>query len=517
MNNALTRLVRFGLSATLVAMAVGGMLTAQSFTDAVADVTYLGADGSMVEGRRCATPELGEAEKARVRERVDAWMEARRHGGTPMAVTTIPVAFHVVRHDDGVTGNVSDQQIQQQLNVLNAAYAATNFQFSTAVINRVNNTRWSTHRAGSRFERQMKQALAVDPATTLNFYICDIGNGILGYAYLPASFPEDDYRHGVVVLYASLPGGSAAPYNEGDTGTHEVGHYLGLYHTFEGGCTGAGDEVADTAPEASPAYGCPEGRDSCPGDGPDPITNFMDYTDDFCMFEFTAGQSARMDAVVAQYKPTLVNGGGTGGTAPTITSTPNTTAVIGQDYAYDADNTVEADGSAPITFSLLDGPKGFKVSSDGVVSWTPRRNQAGSYPVSIQASNAAGSDVQEYTLTVSVNQVLAPGADRGEGMARSGVTALPREYRLLANYPNPFNPSTTIEYHLPAGSEVSVKVFNVAGQEVAALVAGYRDGGIHRVTWDGHNANGQVVPSGVYLFRIVTPVFQATRMMHFTR
>jgi hypothetical protein len=150
-------------------------------------------------------------------------------------------------------------------------------------------------------ERQAKAALNKGGKSALNLYTANLGDSTLGWARWPWEISAG--VDGVVILYTTLPGGSLSPYNLGDTATHEVGHWLGLFHTFQGGCDDPGDEVDDTAAERSPAAGCPAARDTCPTQsGGDPVDNFMDYSDDACMFRFTPGQSTRMDAAHLRYR-----------------------------------------------------------------------------------------------------------------------------------------------------------------------------------------------------------------------
>jgi hypothetical protein len=227
---------------------------------------------------------------------------------SPAGSIQVETWVHVIaKGSKRADGNLSDKEIAAQLAVLNASFAGTTgpgaadtaFRFQHAGTTRTIKPEWYDLTYGTSAEREAKQALRRGDDRTLNIYLSGLGGGLLGYAYFPQQGGSSKpWQDGVVVLNESIPGGSARNYNAGDTLPHEVGHWLGLYHTFQNGCSTAGDRVSDTPAEAVPTTGCPEGKDSCAKvPGLDPVENIMDYSYDACMYAFTAGQAARMDAV----------------------------------------------------------------------------------------------------------------------------------------------------------------------------------------------------------------------------
>ena len=214
---------------------------------------------------------------------------------------TVPVWFHVVT--DGTTGNLTRSQILTQIRALNNTFgggeggADSGFTFELAGITRTDNAKWFNSSIGGA-EHDMKRTLRRGDEGTLNIYSTTAGP-YLGWAYLPSitDSPSQLYFDGVVVDWESWKGTStryAGQFDQGETGTHEVGHWLNLEHTFFGKCTERGDFVADTPSEKTATSGCPVGKDTCPAPGDDPIHNYMDYSFDSCYTEFTPGQVQRM-------------------------------------------------------------------------------------------------------------------------------------------------------------------------------------------------------------------------------
>ena len=224
-----------------------------------------------------------------------------------LGVVNIPVVVHVVYSNS--QQNISDQQINSQIDVLNADFRAANsdanstpsefaglvadseISFTLAAVNRYSNStsQWGTNDAVKA------QYPPVDPSKNLNIWVCNIGGGILGYAQFPGGPASTD---GVVISpqYFGNTGNVSAPYDQGRTATHEVGHYLNLRHIWGDGRCKQDDFVADTPDSDGPNYGCPSYPTvNCRSN--DMTMNYMDYVYDECMYMFSEGQKARMRTV----------------------------------------------------------------------------------------------------------------------------------------------------------------------------------------------------------------------------
>jgi hypothetical protein len=243
----------------------------------------------------------------------------------------IPVVVHVITRTNGL-GFISDSMVQSQIDVLNEDFLSlpgspgspgtdSNIEFYLATVdpdgNSTDGITRSTSNSWYNDRGNYKSSLSWDTNRYLNIYT-NTADGYLGYAYIPnSSNVVGTSTDGVVINWQAFGRNSPLePYDQGRTATHEVGHYLGLYHTFQGGCASAsgcysnGDLICDTTPEGSPNYsGC--SRSSCGSS--DPVKNYMDYSEDLCMNNFTPDQANRMRCTIENWRPSLCtwdNGGG---------------------------------------------------------------------------------------------------------------------------------------------------------------------------------------------------------------
>lgn len=356
----------------------------------------------------------------------------KNHPQTDNVIINIPVVVHVVYKT--TTQNISTAQVQSQINILNQDFRKLNadvsgvptaFQSSvadcqinfclatrdpngaaTTGITRTKTTKtsFSTNDFVKYTSRGGKDAW--DRNRYLNMWVCNLGS-YLGYAQFPGGPAATD---GVVIGYKYFGNTGAAvyPFDKGRTATHEVGHWINLRHIWgdDGiGCTGT-DYVTDTPNQADENYGCPGFPTISCSNGPngEMYMNYMDYTDDRCMFMFTTGQSDRMNASVNSTRASLLTSNGC--TAPTL-----------------------------------------------------------------------------------------PGGSETDNFESSNTN----EFKLFQNTPNPFNPTTVINFNLASSGKVTLKVFDVSGKEVNLLIDNYMEAGRHSVQFDG-----SALSTGIYYYNLVS-------------
>ena len=244
---------------------------------------------------------------------------------------SIPVVVHVLYNND--EENISDDRIYSQIQTLNEDYNALNIdlenvpeEFDSVVgnvgvsfclvqsdlngnqfsgINRVYTDIESFNMSDDAMKKSDEGGVdAWDSDNYLNFWVCNLTGNLLGFATMPGDVTADldgvviDYEHFGVDL------NSTSPYNLGRTGTHEVGHYFNLEHTFYAGCSDW-DDCDDTPAISSPTYGCPDfPQESC--QSVNMTMNYMDYADDACMYMFTLCQSELMMDALLTYRPNLI-------------------------------------------------------------------------------------------------------------------------------------------------------------------------------------------------------------------
>jgi hypothetical protein len=228
--------------------------------------------------------------------------------------TVIPTYFHVV--SSKAKANTTDASLlDEQIAVMNKGYEGSGFSFELKDTDYTTNDAWAAidvTGSDDSVMMEMKNALRKGSYSELNVYfISELANGILGMCEFPtkeidASDPTSFAFDGCLVHAGTLPGAADFPgkFDMGLTAVHEIGHWFGLFHVFQGSsCSSDGDLVADTPFQSSATSGCPTGKDSCPNSpGKDSINNFMDYSDDKCYAEFTAGQIKRANDIFADMR-----------------------------------------------------------------------------------------------------------------------------------------------------------------------------------------------------------------------
>lgn len=324
-----------GLAAVGAALLAGPALITPAHAESVATAADVKAPCRSTSAARTLpghelndSVDLTAAERARTqaeRTRILPSRSARSSASAAQlpAHILVPVYVHVIKGSHKGEQTVSDRKIRRSLEILRRAYAGgqsgyaydTRYSFTIKKITYTRNDKWYHAALFNKVDRQAKTKLHRGFSRALNLYLSGAeaqGLPLLGYARFPWQYASNPKLDGVTVNVNGLPGGRARGYNLGDTVVHEVGHWLGLFHTFESksgsGCDETNDGVADTPAEIDANFRCVDESNICDPVGMqlngllDPAYNFMDYTFDTCMRLFTQGQAARMDYEYATYR-----------------------------------------------------------------------------------------------------------------------------------------------------------------------------------------------------------------------
>ncbi len=444
-------------------------------------------------------------------------------------------------------GNISESELNAAVDRLNQNSELSQFTFSIDTINRVHNNDWAVGLDIGAQTYESVSALSMDPMETLNLF------SIIGYSHnlaiggvgiFPWYLDVWDSIYYRATLKSFYYTDQAVIESRSHVVDHEIGHTLGLLHTFNYGCGSEqhGDYVDDTPIHAYANWGCAEGTDSCPDDpGLDPVDNLMNYvySPECPMISFTVGQAERALWAINNWVPTLLD---------SSREFPDETVVFTKPDSADwtlPENQDRISANVWITrkhnqsiFNIAqeDSYSGAAGSPTGTL-WadtTTAAADAGSYTNFVGMHGGSSQSIINDTISLYLPQdslyfdvvfTSYTGQNNGGGFSyiRTSVNnseldmddeyLLPDKYALQQNFPNPFNPRTTIHYELPNQELVKIIILNLLGHQVKRLVDGFRGAGVNSIVWDATNDHGQPVSAGIYIYQLQAGGFLQTRKM----
>lgn len=365
----------------------------------------------------------------------------------PSSYYIIPVVFHVIYASDG-TGNIDNSFIYSQIDILNEDYGAmsgtpgdsgfdSHIKFTLAGITRTENDNWFNDNDESGY----KSALGWDQGSYLNIYV-NTASGYLGYSYMPQD-AAGSTLDGVVVAYAAV--GRNSPngvYDQGRTLTHEIGHYLGLFHTFspnEGSASGtcvnsytAGDLIVDTNSEGDEHYGCSESA-SCGTQ--DPIHNYMDYTDDACMNNFTQEQSNRMICCLFSYRPSLYTEVSAGAPIISSFSSSTTNGLIPLSVTFNV-SASDPDGGSITSYQWDFDGDGNADTTNTIGTASHTYSIEGTYYAKVTVTDDEGDSATSSAISINATGKVSPSITNFSATPSSGLEPLTVDFQVTAVDPD---------------------------------------------------------------------------------